>query len=40
MRRSLTVSLIAVFVVAIGSLVATLASGNSPQLGLDLQGGA
>ena len=40
MRRSLTVSLIAVFVVALGSLGATLLSGKSPQLGLDLQGGA
>ncbi|MDQ2825880.1 MAG: protein translocase subunit SecD [Actinomycetota bacterium] len=40
MRRSLTVSLVAVFVVAIGALGATLLSGNSPQLGLDLQGGA
>ncbi len=40
MRRSLTVSLIAVFVVAIGALGATLVSGNTPQLGLDLQGGA
>jgi preprotein translocase subunit SecD len=34
------VSLIAVFVVALGALGATLLSGNSPQLGLDLQGGA
>ncbi|MDQ6726144.1 MAG: protein translocase subunit SecD [Actinomycetota bacterium] len=40
MRRSLTVSLVAVFVVAIGALGATLLSGNTPQLGLDLQGGA
>jgi preprotein translocase subunit SecD len=40
MRRSPTYSLIAVFVVAIGALAATLLSGNTPQLGLDLQGGA
>jgi len=40
MRRSLTVSLVAVFVVAIGALGATLLTGNTPQLGLDLQGGA
>lgn len=40
MRRSLTVSLIAVFVVAIGALGATVLTGHSPQLGLDLQGGA
>jgi preprotein translocase subunit SecD len=38
-RRSLWVSLIGVFVVAIGSLAATVLSGTSPQLGLDLQGG-
>jgi len=40
MRRSATYSLIAFFVLAIGALGATLVSGNSPQLGLDLQGGA
>ena len=40
MRRSLVVSLVAVVVIAVGSLVATLLSGNTPQLGLDLQGGA
>jgi preprotein translocase subunit SecD len=40
MRRSLTVSLVAVLLIAVGSLAATLLSGNSPQLGLDLQGGA
>jgi preprotein translocase subunit SecD len=40
MRRSAVYSLIAVFVIAIGSLAATLVSGNTPQLGLDLQGGA
>jgi preprotein translocase subunit SecD len=40
MRRSHIVSLAIVFAVALGSLVATLVAGNSPQLGLDLQGGA
>jgi preprotein translocase subunit SecD len=40
MRRSPVYSLIAVFVLAIGALAATLISGKSPQLGLDLQGGA
>ncbi len=40
MRRSMWVCLIGVLVAAAGSLVATLAAGNSPQLGLDLQGGA
>ncbi len=39
MRRSLIVSLVLVFVVAGGSLIATVATGHSPQLGLDLQGG-
>jgi len=40
MRRSLVVSLVAVVVIAVGGLTATLLSGNTPQLGLDLQGGA
>ena len=40
MRRSPAFSLIAVFVLAIGALAATLISGGRPQLGLDLQGGA
>ncbi len=40
MRRSMAVCLIGILVVAAGSLGLTLASGNSPQLGLDLQGGA
>ncbi|HEX3622057.1 MAG TPA: protein translocase subunit SecD [Acidimicrobiales bacterium] len=40
MRRSLVVSLVVVVVIALGSLLATLLSGNTPQLGLDLQGGA
>ncbi|HEX6596625.1 MAG TPA: protein translocase subunit SecD [Acidimicrobiales bacterium] len=39
MRRSLTVSLLAVLVLVSGAFAATLISGNSPQLGLDLQGG-
>ncbi|MDQ3979286.1 MAG: protein translocase subunit SecD [Actinomycetota bacterium] len=39
MRRSLTVSLVFVLLLAAGALGATVASGNSPQLGLDLQGG-
>ncbi len=40
MRRSLKVSLIVVILGAVVSLGATVASGNTPQLGLDLQGGA
>jgi preprotein translocase subunit SecD len=40
MRRSQLVSLVVVLVVAVAALLATLVSGNSPQLGLDLQGGA
>ncbi len=40
MRRSLKVSLAVVVLGAILSLGATLVSGNTPQLGLDLQGGA
>ncbi len=40
MRRRPFYSLIAVFVLVIGALAATLISGRSPQLGLDLQGGA
>ena len=40
MRRSPVWALIAFIVLAIGSLVATVVSGQSPQLGLDLQGGA
>jgi preprotein translocase subunit SecD len=39
-RRSLTVSLVVVLLVAVGALTATLLSGDSPHLGLDLQGGA
>lgn len=40
MRRRLLASLLGILVVAFGSLAATLAAGNAPQLGLDLQGGA
>jgi preprotein translocase subunit SecD len=40
MRRSPLLTLVVVFVVVGGALVGTLLSGNSPQLGLDLQGGA
>ncbi len=39
-RRPLIVSLVGTLVIAFGSLFATLVAGNSPQLGLDLQGGA
>lgn len=40
MRRAPIYTLIASFVVALGALTATLVSGNTPELGLDLQGGA
>ena len=40
MRRSQLVSLVVVLFIAVAALLATLVSGNSPQLGLDLQGGA
>jgi preprotein translocase subunit SecD len=39
-RRRLVLPLAAILIVAFGSLAATLAVGNSPALGLDLQGGA
>ncbi len=39
-RRSTILCLVGILVVAFGALGATLASGESPQLGLDLQGGA
>jgi preprotein translocase subunit SecD len=39
MRRGQGVSLLIVVAIAVGSLAATLAAGNSPKLGLDLQGG-
>ena len=40
MRRSPLISLVVFFVLAIGALVGTVVAGESPQLGLDLQGGA
>jgi preprotein translocase subunit SecD len=40
MRRSTILSLVGVLVVTVLALGATIASGNSPELGLDLQGGA
>jgi preprotein translocase subunit SecD len=39
MRRKLLLPLVFILVAAFGGLAATLASGNSPELGLDLQGG-
>jgi preprotein translocase subunit SecD len=39
MRRPLVLSLAIVVVLAFGALAATLIAGNSPELGLDLQGG-
>jgi preprotein translocase subunit SecD len=38
--RRFTAPLIAILVIAFGFLAATLVAGNSPELGLDLQGGA
>lgn len=40
MRRRLVLSLLGIVFVAFGALAATLVAGNTPQLGLDLQGGA
>jgi preprotein translocase subunit SecD len=40
MRRSLVISLVTVVAIGVLGLAATLASGNKPLLGLDLQGGA
>ena len=40
MRRSLKVSLFGIVIVAILLVAANMAAGNTPQLGLDLQGGA
>jgi preprotein translocase subunit SecD len=40
MRRSLVISLVAILGIAVVGLGATLAAGNHPLLGLDLQGGA
>ena len=39
MRRKIFLPLILILVAAYGGLLATLVSGNSPELGLDLQGG-
>ena len=39
MRRRLLVPLISILVIAFGGLGANLLAGNSPALGLDLQGG-
>jgi preprotein translocase subunit SecD len=39
MRRKIWLPLVFIVLVAIGGLAATLISGNSPELGLDLQGG-
>ena len=39
-RRNLLISLIVITVIAFGSLTAVLATGTTPELGLDLQGGA
>jgi preprotein translocase subunit SecD len=39
-RRPLLISLIGILVISFGALAATVIAGNSPQLGLDLQGGA
>ena len=40
MRRSLVISLVGIVLIAVVGLGATLAAGNHPLLGLDLQGGA
>lgn len=40
MRRPLIISLVFILLAAFGSLAATIAAGNTPELGLDLQGGA
>src|SRR4051794_13335328 len=39
MRKKLLYSLIGILVIAFGGLMLTVASGDSPSLGLDLQGG-
>jgi preprotein translocase subunit SecD len=39
MRKKLIYTLVAILVIAFGGLIATLADGDSPSLGLDLQGG-
>lgn len=40
MRRSMIISLFAIIAAAVIALIATFASGDSPRLGLDLEGGA
>jgi preprotein translocase subunit SecD len=40
LKRSILGSLIAIVLMAVGGLAATIAVGNTPKLGLDLQGGA
>ncbi|MBV8980556.1 MAG: protein translocase subunit SecD [Acidimicrobiia bacterium] len=40
MRRGLVVSLVIILTIGFGALAATIAVGNTPHLGLDLQGGA
>ena len=40
MRRTMIISLSAILLVAVVALFASVASGSSPRLGLDLQGGA
>jgi preprotein translocase subunit SecD len=39
-RRNLVISLVAIVVVSVGGVIATLVTDSKPQLGLDLQGGA
>ena len=39
-RRATLISLLVIVALAVGGLAATLAAGHTPQLGLDLQGGA
>jgi preprotein translocase subunit SecD len=39
-RRGLTISLLTIMLIAVGALAATIATGQTPHLGLDLQGGA
>lgn len=40
MRRNLVISLVGILLLAAGGIGGTVAAGNSPELGLDLQGGA
>src|SRR6266540_1618011 len=39
-RRNLIVSLVAIVVIAVAGVLATIVTDSKPQLGLDLQGGA